>query len=321
MALLIQNKDQLVAFVPVARSIDFDSIKPEIEDAADTFLLPEIGLALLSSIDTNQDAVDEPYKTIAKHARRAVANFAMAEAVPKLTVNVTGAGITRSETEGEKSAFRYQEENLIQSYLKTAERSLENLLEVCEKNAEAISWSGPELTFLKENHLPTADAFQEFVDIGRSRRVFRKLKPFILAVQQARILSNIGNALNAKILEPEPTGHYWMVRHLVRQALSHLSFAEALPTLNVRVSEEGLSMISTAAAGDNALRKAPVPKNFLDDLIDRYRTSGETFIKQLNAYLNKYAIEIEEYATNSELYDPEFTRFKNDPNTGGAKLF
>lgn len=321
MVLLITTKEELIQIVPVARSLDFEAFSPELEDAAAQFLKPEIGEALLISINDNLASTEDPWKVAVKLARRTVANYALAKFIPKLAVNINGAGVTRTESNEEKTAFRYQEENVIQSYLATSERNLELLLAYCESKATQLSWSGPELTYLKENHLPTADAFDQIIDIGKSRRIFRKLKPFLQLVQQTRIVSNLGAALNTKILEPNPTGHYQILGILVRQALAYLAFAEALPSLNIRTGDEGVSIISTAASGDNAIRNSPIPEGALSNLVIKHKTHGEILLKNIHSYLQIHASEIEEYSSNSDVFDPEFKPFSNDPQTGGAKLF
>lgn len=321
MILLIADKAMLLGFVPVAATIDFESIRPDLEDAAELFVKPEIGSTLLQELFNKLDDNSEPWKGAVFIARRAIANFAIAKYIPKLSINITGSGVTRSESEQSKTAYRYQEENAIQSYLSAAENSLELLLKYCEEKATELSWSGPELTFLKENHLPTADAFNEYIDIGNSRRIYRKLKPYLKAIQQSRIIANIGKPLNDKILGEDQSGHYTTIQFLVRQALANLAMAEALPVLNLNMEENGVSIISTAASGDNALRRSPVPSDYLNNLVAKYRHAGEIHLKQLMAYLQKNASEISEFSSNSEKYNPDFKPFKNDPETGGAKLF
>jgi hypothetical protein len=321
MILLISNKAMLLGFVPVAATIDFDSIRPDLEDAAELFIKPEIGSALLQELFNKIDDSSELWKGAIFLTRRAIANFAIAKYIPKLSINITGSGVTRSESEQSKTAYRYQEENAIQSYLSAAENSLELLLKLCEEKATELSWTGPELTFLKENHLPTADAYSQVIDIGNSRRIYRKLKPQLKVIQQSRILSNIGKELNDKILTDDQEGHYIIIQSLVRQALANLAMAEVLPVLNLKMEENGVSFISTAASGDNALRHSPVPTDYLNNLVLKYKNAGEIQIKQLMAYLQKHAAEITEFSSNAEIYDPEFKPFKNDPETGGAKLF
>lgn len=321
MILLISDKAMLLGFVPVAATIDFESIKPDLEDAAELFVKPEIGSTLLQELFNKLDDNSQAWKGAVFLARRTVANFAIAKYIPKLSINITGSGVTRSESEQSKTAFRYQEENAVQSYFSAAENSLELLLKYCEEKATELTWTGPELTFIKENHLPTADDFNQFIDIGNSRRIYRKLKPYLKAIQQSRISANIGAELNAKILPDEQVGHYSTIQFLVRQALANLAMADALPVLNLKMEGNGVSIISTAASGDNALRNSPVPTDYLNNLVIKYKNAGEVHIKQLMAFLQKHAAEITEFSGNTEVYNPEFKPFKNDPEIGGAKLF
>lgn len=321
MGILIANKEELLSVVPVTGSIDYSAFKPDQEDAELLFLLPEIGEDFLQKIYDNLPSTEDPWKRIVSFARKATANYAIANYIPKVSINITGSGVTRSETESEKSAFRYQEEAAIQSYIKTAERSLESLLKFAESKANEIEWTGEELTRLSGSHFTTAEDLNEFIDIGYSRRVFRRIKPFLVAVQNMYITPNIGEALNTKLLEPSQSGVYWMTRHIVRTALANLAFADALPMLNIQVSEDGVSIISTAASGDNSLRKAPVPKAFLNELVSKHRKAGEIELKRLIAYLRRNAADVTEFSSNPELFSEDDKPFKNDDSQGGAKLF
>ena len=319
--LLIESKQQLIAIIPVASSIDFDAIKPEIQDSIDFLLATEIGVPLCAAIYAHRADTEEPWKTAYTLACKAVANDAIAKYIPKLAVNINGSGVTRTESANEKSAYRYQEENVIQSYLRTADNAIELLLKHCESDPTTLSWNGAEYTYLKSNHLPTAEAFNQFIDIGNSRRVFRKLKPYLEVIQNDKILSNIGAELNTKILHPDADGLYLTVRYYVKQALANLVMAEALPILNVTIADNGATVISSAASGDNAPRNSTVSQDQISSLILKFRTDGEVKIKQLVSFLMKNAQAITEYSGNAEVYNPEFTPFKNDPDQGGGKIF
>lgn len=322
MQLLIPNREILQAVVAVTSSIKYEAIKPDLENAQMIFLYQEIGeeLSELLAAYSGDEAV---FLKALDLARKSVAGYALADYLPKNSVNISGAGNTRSETEREKSAYRYQEENLIESYLKLAESSIELLLKHCEKYASDLSWSEtPQYTYLKSNHIPSADIFSEYVFIGNSRRVFKRLKPILETLQQDVILSNIGEALNTKLLEGGNTGKYLTVQTYIRQALANLAIAEAIPMLNVNIEAGAIFSIASNAGGDNTPRKASVSIQQQSQLIRLHNETGNTKIKQLKSYLQAHASDITEFGTNTAVYNPDWTpHYTNDPSTGGAKIF
>jgi hypothetical protein len=322
MQLLIQSKEVLQTVVPVTSSLKFEAIKPDLENAQMVFVHNEIGEELCDvlAVYSGENAI---FNKALELARKAVAGYALADYLPKNSVNISGAGNTRSETEREKSAYRYQEENLIESYLKLAESSIELLLKHCEKYATELNWNEtPQYTYLKSNHIPSADIFSEYVFIGNSRRVFKRLKPILETLQQDVILSNIGGALNTKLLEGGNTGKYLTVQTYIRQALANLAIAEAIPMLNVNIESGAIFSIASNAGGDSATRKASISIEQQSQLIRLHNETGNTKIKQLKSYLQAHATDIIEFGTNAAVFNPNWTAHsRNDPNSGGAKIF
>lgn len=114
------NGDEIRAFVKVNTAVSFAMMETPLNNAFNLFLKPLLGPSLSAQLVEiyNNDAPKDTEKELLRIAQRANANLALWYEFDAISVRITDAGFQRQESENGtfKPAYKYQEDNLRQSY-------------------------------------------------------------------------------------------------------------------------------------------------------------------------------------------------------------
>jgi len=196
---LFSNTEDIKTIINVVGTFNFDAVSPYLEPAQEQYLAPYLSDDLLDAIitrfnnpgnDTDGEAeTNAALDALLPYAQKALANFAFYLAVPKLDVQITGAGfvVTSNTTvspasDKRVSAFRTAMEldgwNLVESMLKFLEKN----------KSDYPTWvASTAYTTTFETFINCADDFDKIIRINRSRLEFQKLIPDMINVELLRI--------------------------------------------------------------------------------------------------------------------------------------
>jgi len=153
--LLINSTGELNKHVPISNSRRaFLALRPYLVRATDLYILPLTGQDLLDKILDPPDGVKE-YKTAAGHLAKALAQYAMLEALPELALQLNGAGFRlladhdgireRLNTKEEERRMRYTKAlSLATQYLATAKHYLQQHVAQLPEFEQSPAYEAPQ---------------------------------------------------------------------------------------------------------------------------------------------------------------------------------
>lgn len=243
------------------------------------------------------------------YVQRPLANLALAEYVDVGQLEIETAGVRVNTSDGHKSAYSWQVENVQNYFLKHGWDAIEQLLQYLEEHLATFpEWRQSEgFTISREHFIQTTAEFSKYVKIAGSRRTFQALWPFMWEAQETQIRAQLGTDYFIELQERfrsvqegsgsgagDGTGNQLnaddrAVLDLLRPALAHLTIAEAVASLPLMISAEGIHLTTKMGTTENAQEKKKAPENLMRATQRRHETTGKGWLKKLKSYLNKNA--------------------------------
>lgn len=331
---LIIDKATIKEFSAVSNQLEYDTLKPYIIRAEREYIIPEIGQDLYDTIEAFSQSSSSSSTSIAdeellERLQEAIINFALYLGFDTLVVNVSDAGIQRTETETSKTAYQYQELNLRNNFLESGYETLGRALEFLEDNKEIYTdWSNNATYYNRFKNLlvHTPVLFSDIFDIKNSWSVFFQIRSVIRKMEDFHISQVLGSdfltEIKAEILDDDATNQTLI--DIIRKSVVYLSLSDAALSKIVTFSKEGAIQVKQAGLNINNL-KEPASTDKVSAFINQTRSDGEKYVMQLREHLNNNA-SASKYATyfESDLYeDPEgedYSRNRWD-NTEDGKSF
>jgi hypothetical protein len=309
-------------FEDVLPSIDYIEshvIKNLISDAQYTALNAAFSAA---ASETSLSAND---LNLLKAVRLALANYAIAMAIPRLQIQVSSSGTHIMSDDRKKTAFPWQIKQAVDSYLDAGDGGADDLLDFLETNKATYTiWAASSsYTIFKDCFVNTTAIFNSIRPINNSRRIFLLLKPTMKLVQDKQLLGTIGKDYYDELLAEvfagtiSPDNVYPL--SLVRNAVTYITCAIALYELAIRIDRDGVTITASRNTDEPQVKNA-VDNKALSPIAKNWMEAGEGYLRTLSDYLNKNAT-ASMFATyfNSDKYrDPTLDegRYTNDSNYG-----
>ena len=187
-------------------SIEIEDLAPTIHSAAVKYLKPWLG----SYYNTVHDGY--PYVTpdakkglLSPYIQRTLAHFTMYEYSKVGGVQFSGAGLTRTETESQKTAYKYQENEYRAYMLDHAYEALDELLIYLEDNKiDHTAWPDINRAKSRAHFVNYAEEFRAVYSANISRQTYDVLRPLLTDIDLFAIRPILGDTLydyiKAKIL-------------------------------------------------------------------------------------------------------------------------
>ena len=223
--------------------------------------------------------------------------FAMYLYIPRAELLMSDAGIRRAENDSFKSAYKYQVQNLRNSYLTTAYAAQERLLSFIEaNNTSFLEWkNSPERTQYNTLLIRSGAEFALYYSNMRyPQRMFRMLAPIMGSVEELHVTPVFGvtfSALKARKTDGSFTPEDKALTALLSKAIAYLTIAMAVPELQLRMDENGLSVLSNNADSSlNEDSKRSAASDFQVGLLaEQCKATGKGFIEAAKTYLDSKA--------------------------------
>ena len=254
---------ELKKYVSVNSDIELESIEGKVFDAARKYITDWLGSVTYNNLVTAYAAASLTTEQAAllPYVQRALANFSLFEYTAVGSIQFQETGIMRIETENDKTAYKYQINELKKSLIETGFDSLELMLEFLEENEGDYSdWvSSDGYTMNKEFFINSSKDFKKAYYIFKGRYTFDILRNLMDDLECFSILPCIGqpyfDELKSEILAKSVTTENKIALKIIQKAVAHFTINEGVKRDWVVLTPEGVQVRSLL--GDQSLLSKP----------------------------------------------------------------
>lgn len=256
--MLFKDANKLKEFAQVSGTITFDEVRATISLVEEQHIVPFIGRALYSSIDTaynaqpNESALSNNQKDLIAKCRQVIGSYFTYYYALKSDVSLTDGGIRRMETQTHKTAYQYQVKQFLESMLRQAEIYTEQLISFLEqKKSDYSEWTASdEFKAYRSLFIKTGAEFNDNFPTHSPYRNYMAMRGKMVDVEELIIRPFLGDSLYNSLKEknkevtPSFTDKEKVLLVRLKKAIANFTISQSIPYLNVRIAENGLSVIS-----------------------------------------------------------------------------
>lgn len=189
---MLITTEQAKEFLKINSTLKEETFSPFIPDAEEKYIKPFLGDELFSLLETWADEQsDDDAEMVALYPKviPALARFSMLLAAPHMDLNIGESGFGVVSTGGIAPASRERVKEFTKSLEELAWGNIENLLRFLEENQEDYpDWVDSDAyTMHTRNLINSAENFNNFVEIDRSRLIFHRLRKHMDNVEEIHV--------------------------------------------------------------------------------------------------------------------------------------
>lgn len=308
---LITTIDELKTHAPVLASFDIELILPDIERAEQRWIIPVLGQAFYDEIFSayDGDTLTTLQEDVLNKIRKPLAQFACVLYAPKGNVSFGSQGIQQVHSEnGSKPAFQWSVDQMLMSYLEGGYEGLDILAAFLEANKDDLTtWAtSAEYEKSKELFLNTSLEFDAHFSINRSRKTFEALRHILKRHNDITVKNLLGSdlydELKEQVIDDDVTADNELLLNFIRPALVHLTVADAVTELAVKIDEFGITVVTsnTSSTTQNQQARQAAPSHMLNDLARKEKAIGEQYLAQLTDFLSTNSADYPLYTVPDE---------------------
>lgn len=299
--MLLKSIPEIQEYIAIGNGTQFERLKPHIQNAETAFIEPLLGLSLYtrltkfyaeSPVDPASTEYNVPEMTgFLNLIQKSLSHLAYWMGFQVLNATISDGGFKRSESDKQKSLFKYQEDDL-KDYFKTAGfNALDEALEYLEINIEKFDDfnTSPTWTVFKSAFIPNTKVFDAIVSISRSRLTFLRLKPQMQLVEDMEIFPILGAEILAEIkaemIKDKPAEKVLAILVYIRKAVAYLSSAMLMEESGADLTERGLYFDSLSSNSQTDRNRQPANSDRIGILVARNRQIGMAYLDQLKSFL------------------------------------
>ena len=228
--MLLKTIAEITPYIKIDATIQYDSLKPYVRDAEDKYIKEFIGDALYETLNDYHNATSPPtdaaLDSLLPYVQNALAKFTLFMASPFLDLNISEGGFSVMNTQNYAPASEHRVNKLMKATKYQGFDNIETMLVFLEDNkADYSDWTGSTAyTNHTKNLVNTAEEFNTYVDIHKSRLLFRKIRQIIDHVDEIRIKAAISEDLFDEIITQVKAGSVSTANQAI---LTNLKKAEA----------------------------------------------------------------------------------------------
>jgi hypothetical protein len=289
--MLFNTNTELAAAVEVSRNITLNTLRPALNQAAQEFIIPAIGLELYTELEAAIEAntLSAEQSKLLEYLRNAEGAYGLYLYGPRGMVQVGDAGLMEMSSENTTQTRQWVMQAWLKSQLRAGDAALDRALDYLDlKKASFPTWAGSSAySENKELLISTAAQLAEHVSISRTRRTYLALRPFILRAQRQQLLELMGSALLNGLLSRNKAGELSadeekLLEYFVRPALAPFALLNSLHELSLEVSQEGVRYVNYS---DGVLKREKADENQLRALANSLETAAEAALSRLKREL------------------------------------
>lgn len=295
--MLLKTIEEFKKYVAVNFGLEIESLEGYIQEAERQHLVPVLGQveydALVAAYVADPQTLTPAQEALLPHVQRMLAGFAYLAYLPIGNVQVSDAGIHRTENDHQKSAWQWQVRELRTSIGESAFRALEALLGFLWAHpADYPDWNGSaEKAHYLRHFLNTSREFSRHFDLQDSARLYFRLRPTLQTVEEFRIRPILGktlyNTLKAEIAALNLSPESEALLEQIRPALAHLTVHQALSRRAISLTDFGASE-QEVRTNDNGFGISPARDGVVSHFLSEAEANGEAYLHELEAYLDEH---------------------------------
>lgn len=282
-----------------------ESSLADITSAEMEFLLPILGEELYQQLLVEADVTDSDYADLIELARRAVGPLAYWMDLGSIQTKITDNGLGTFNNTNMDASHRWEFEQLKETLANKGCAALDQMLQHLFENAEYYSWTAPDdLNII----FTSGKDFAKYFPLYQPHRVFMNLRPLIKQVEDQYIRPAIGDAFFEELrdaLLPQQTSDETnedegddataltaeekIATDIIKKAVANLTIKTAIETLPVRISPAGFTVEMQRNNEMVQQGQNNAPANQMSLMYQSVERTGESYVLQLQDYLNKKA--------------------------------
>lgn len=294
---LFRTTAEIKVFCPtINRNTEWATLSPVVDQAERKYILPLLGKDQFEALATAYTAgsLTGQQQALLPHVQRPLAYYAFYELLPLLMTMVSDMGVQEQESrEGTSSPARqwvFQQNR--DTALENADTFADALLEFLEENYNDYPlWKNSDaFTLTKELFINTSDEYNDIVPIGRSKRVWLALRPFVRMAETEYLLHTLSeplfNDLKAKLLASlgtPLTDQYKVLLIKVQRALAWLALYKALPFQAVQFTSGG---IVRTARKTGLQKQTPADRTAFETAMAHAGNNGRSALRSLEKFIH-----------------------------------
>jgi len=298
---LVTSTDEIRQFVNIARDTDFNNFSDDFLVVEEKEVAQNLGQAQYDALVQayqNPPINDEPTANLLAHCQRIIVNLGLGYNVDFLELTISDSGLQRMETDTYKTAFHYQKLELQNYLFRKGFAAVESLLKYLEKNKDTFTdWRDSDAYTIQRNlFIESANRFQQYFNIAYSRRFYQNVKALLQRIEDFHIKDVIGlqfyDELKSKLKSASPNftnEEQYLVDKYIRPAIVHLTVAEAVQELPLRMTEGGLELHTQMATGQGTVQKTSASTDQVALVAENAAGVGRAYVTKMVEYLNATA--------------------------------
>lgn len=292
------NAEQIKEFIPVSAAVDFDRVKPFIDDAERDYLVPAIGADIYNKLiaggfdSSGSGAVPVSVgdKAVAL-ARRAVINIAFYLGFDSLNSAMGASGFYRTESETQRGLYKYQEENIKERFKSAGFNGIDTLLAHLEENVEFFPefYESDEFTVISTSIVPDTKTFNKIFFINNSRLVYKRMAQYMQIVEDVKLPAAMGddfyNEVREKLFSRSPDEKYKALLPYLQKIIVHRAVAIAIFELGVNITDREVFYLGLAGGFPDSSTKKNIGNENAAQIAERANETADSYLAKLKKML------------------------------------
>lgn len=239
--------EEFKKYLPVNINLRFETVASHIALCEEDYIRPLLGSALFERLasyyaDHPTLPTDNADKQLIEKVRFALIRLAIWKGYDIISANISDVGVS-AEVDKENRLYRYQEENIKKSLKNEGFDYLDNVLGYLEENSGEFSeFASSEYKLdSAQTLIRNTKMFDECYQIGGSRLVFLKMRPYIRDVELIELQHRIGPDFYRELLSADETvAKYSAILPYIRLYVVYSAVASGIGELRKMPTEKGL---------------------------------------------------------------------------------
>ncbi|SFC93085.1 hypothetical protein SAMN05421780_1135 [Flexibacter flexilis DSM 6793] len=355
METLFVEKNDFQQYLPVNASLELKLIQSHLWQAQQLHLLPILGNKLLNLLllandevayqaafeaiiaqntaitdenNSNPEATPIPLiplipthaqmLLLMPYAKLPLAHLGFERYIPIAQLDISSSGIRLNVSEGKKTAFGWQINDLEKSCRASGFLGLETSLQFLYENKEVYNWHQSEAYLqARQCFVSSAAELQTFfaLNIVYPRLTYLKIAGIMLRTEQ-RIKQVTCIPLFAEIKQQHLQGNISpenaALLEYIKPAIALLAMSRALLESSVTLDDTGISLFNNNNSQTVKVQQ-PAELERLDSVKKELEQEGESYLTQLDNFLQKNAETYPLYKDSPCFADRQTLRFEQDP--------
>lgn len=273
--------NELQRLLPFAASYDYKRVYPLLEDTEQLFLLPLLGDSLYRKLEN--DRLDKELEM----CRKAVANIMAYRYFTLLNTQIVPGGFVRLSGEGTATLYKYQEEELKQTFRRDGFDALDLIAVYFLNHLEDFPEFRVSVFYTEGRGEIVPDRFvfsRYYKPVGYV--VFEYLRPFIRRAEEL----DVSRIVDLEVLRSGLLGNNLSERdkrllELVRPLVVYLTVAYAVEDMGVNITDAGVWM-ENRIAGDGLPEKQSLNVQEAEAIAGKYRKLAERYMDEVQRYVS-----------------------------------